>query len=834
VKSRMPKTGSWVARMGCAFIALGACAATHGQSIVTSNYSNQTGSANNNVIYKVTATPQTALPPSLSLAPLLNINPLAPNPATYAGFNSLVWVPSTQSGATVDLIASQTESASEIWRFFGPNFSGVSTVPGPPNATQIWACGDSCPGPQGPISLAVDTHGTLYVLSLDTVCESSVVELWAFAPVAISANNPAGFATTPTLIDSNVAGNGGANCAKRDYSLINIDAGNASLTSEYPYELSVMDLMIAPPGVALPVTANDVLVLFGDSANCATGVNPVCSGNSVALLADYSSSTLATLVSGASASYYGSGPNAPVPLTVANSGDVPGWGTVLDSATEMQYFYPENGVSLAAWPANSTILLMTSLGNVYNFSWTPGTPGALPAYLLFANAPFWIGLPAICSDDSPSCTALNNAPNGMGGFYNAATLRTAGNPYAFVTAYTQGNTDPGPFEGSNPSELLSLDGIHPPQTATENDGPLAGLAISGNIPPPPPPAEGGTGTSQGCAMPGGCNITGGVQQQIMGTAAAIAAVEALTPPNNLITENVCIVHADPRHICNNNAPPPPGNKLYNSKTLPVASVCPTTPPNPSFGNTVIPDYMCGNYGSGGEGSGTGLVVIQGIAKGVDSIPGLLDYSDANPDFFFNSTRVPCPTQPLSDILVGWAPWTGDTNIEGTIPEGLNMTEVSYGCGSSKATSSGMSLLLVGTKLNLNGVTEFKPNNLVSFAEFKYGNFLLDVAAAPIDLIQKVRLLAIVVESELFLINGNTQCAAKKIWRADKFVSDHAAHFHGTLGHDPNPYGRSRSRLANLFFTIYSRIEGNPPPSVWPVSKPPGSCLRNVDIDKDGY
>src|ERR1700689_507790 len=337
----MPKTRSWVARMGCVFIALGACAATHAQSIVTSNYSNQTGQANNNVIYKVTATPQTALPPSLSLAPLLNINPLAPNPATYAGFNSLAWVPSTQSGATVDLIASQTESASEICRFFAPNFSGVSTVPGPPNATQIWSCGEDCAGPEGPISLAVDTHGTLYVLSLDYApnCESSVVELWAFAPVPISPNNPAGFATTPTLIDSNIAGQGGASCAARDYSLNNIDAGNASLTSEYPYELSVMDLMIAPPGVALPVTANDVLVLFGDSANCATGVNPVCSGNSVALLADYSSSTLATLVSGASASYYGSGPNAP--LTVANSGDVPGWGTVLDSATEMQYFYPE-------------------------------------------------------------------------------------------------------------------------------------------------------------------------------------------------------------------------------------------------------------------------------------------------------------------------------------------------------------------------------------------------------------------------------------------------------------------------------------------------------------
>jgi hypothetical protein len=109
-----------------------------------------------------------------------------------------------------------------------------------------------------------------------------------------------------------------------------------------------------------------------------------------------------------------------------------------------------------------------------------------------------------------------------------------------------------------------------------------------------------------------------------------------------------------------------------------------------------------------------------------------------------------------------------------------------------------------------------------------------VAVAPIYIVQKVRLLVLVVESELFLINGNNQCAAKKLWRADKYVSDHANHFHGTPGLDPNPYGRSRSRLANLFFTIYSRIEGNPAPSVWPVSKPPGVCSRNLDIDKDGY
>jgi hypothetical protein len=823
-----------------------AVAAPPAPSIATSNYSNLTDGTNNNAIYSVAVTPQTALPPAMALG-VLPINPLEPTPATYAGFNSLVWVPSTQPGATEDLIASQTQSGPQIWRFFGPTFSGVSSTPqAAPGAVQIWYCGEGCTGPQGPFSLAVDTNGTLYVLSYDVTytCNdygSSIVELWAFPAVPISAANPSGFAS-PILIDSDIAGNGGAYpCAARDYSQNNIDAGEAGLMSEYVYPLAGMDLMIAPSGVAPPLTANDVLVLFGDSAGCSPSVNPsICGGNNpMALIADYNSTTLAGLVSGASEIYYGSGPYAPVPLTVANSSDIPGWGSVLDATNETEYYYLERGLSLAAWPANSTILLMTSLGNIYNFSWTSTTvPGAPPVYSLLANTPFWTGLPTVClNGETPTeCPpTLQGSPN-ANGYYSVGTLRTAGNPFAFVTAYTAGGDSgvegPPAYAGSNPSQLLSLDGTHTPQTVTENDGPLAGLAVSGSIPPPPPPSGGGTGTSQGCAMPGGCNITGGVQQQITGTPAAIAAVEALLPPNNLITENVCIVEQDPRSICNASASPT--NPFYNSKTLPVASVCPVTPPNPSFGNTLIPDYICGNYGPAGEGSGTGFVVIQGIAKGVDAIPNLLDYSDANPDYFFGSTPTSCPEQPLADILFGWSTWSGDTNVEGFIPEGRNMIELTYGCGTSKGTSSGMSLLLVGGKLNLKGVTEFKSGNLVSFAEFKYGNLLEDVAVAPIDVPQKVRLLALVVESELFLIEGNDQCAAKKLWRADKYVSDHAKHFHGTPGQDPNPYGRSRSRLANLFFTIYSRIEGNPPPSVWPVPKPPGVCSRNLDIDKDGY
>src|ERR1700722_17371860 len=111
----IPKSRSSIVRLACVFAVLGmgaqegAVAAPPAPLIAASNDNNQIGT-NNNVIYSVGVTPQTALPPALSLTVMPNINPLAPAAATYAGFNSLVWVPSTQPGATEDLIASQTES----------------------------------------------------------------------------------------------------------------------------------------------------------------------------------------------------------------------------------------------------------------------------------------------------------------------------------------------------------------------------------------------------------------------------------------------------------------------------------------------------------------------------------------------------------------------------------------------------------------------------------------------------------------------------------------------------------------------------------------------------
>ena len=809
------RIGASKLRLACAMIALCGSVTAQAQTMqmAASLLNNQTygEGSNTNLIYGVTVTPQTGLPPSLGLNPL-PINPA--NSANYYGFNNngLVYAPSTQPGASVDLIA---DSYGSIYRFFGPSFSGTPGTAAP-NAVPIWnSCVQSyalsasavtasspsetsgCNGPESPGAMAIDGNGTLYVLSMDggASCNESyspVVELWAFPKSSTSAS---GFVATPVLIDNNVAGYGTSSCTRRDYS--NNDISQPGNQFFYPNPYNVLDLMVAPAGVAAttPLKPNDVLVLFGDS-----GTNRDYEGAPVAVLADYRASNLAAVLKGTAA--------LNPPLTVVNSSDITHWAQApTGESGAWQDTYADRALSVAAWPTDSNILLLSADGNIFKLTWSSTTSESGTTYAVVNQPLFWTLL--------PSASSSVEIPNS----FQVESLRTgsqAGASYAFVSAYT-------PSEGPiAPSEILALDGsggASPPQTVSTSDGPIGALAVSSSS----------SGTGSQCVS--GCNLTGGDQQQIMGTPAAIAAVQALGAKGTIV-ENVCIVAQDPRHSCNKNAPPAPGNPWYNSKTLPVSAVCPNSYFKPSFGNTVIPDYICGDYGPGGAGTGTGFAVVQGIANGVDGISGLLIYNDANADAFFDAGQTEACTGGQPVTLFGWAPWSGSP-IEGSIPESPNMIELTYGCGTSKATSSGMSIDLLGAKLSLATASEFKPNN-VSFAQFKYANLFTDVLVAPIDVVQKVRLEAIIVRSEQFLNQGQYACAARKIWRADQYVADHASHFRGIAGFDPNSYGRSRSRLANLFFTIYSRIEGNAAPQTWPVTEPPGICVNNMDRDRDGY
>lgn len=365
----------------------------------------------------------------------------------------------------------------------------------------------------------------------------------------------------------------------------------------------------------------------------------------------------------------------------------------------------------------------------------------------------------------------------------------------------------------------------------------------------PPPVQNGTGTAAGCTSPATCNITGGETQSVAaGTPAAAAALAALTGSAAVISENICTVNVDPRAIC---PPGIPSSPYYNSATLPLAAMCPNLPAG-GAGNSVVPDYLCGAYGSSGAGSGTGFAVIQGIANGVNGIPGLLIMNDANPDAFFppgGNPSLECSPDGafIDSISDGWGPWSLSA-VEGKIPEGNRIIDLTDGCGGNKQTSGGMSITLIGVSLDLANATQELgrlPKTLVNFAEYKYVNLGVELATDPVDAPNKIRLLEILAQSAVFLAEGRNGCAEDTLYEADRYVINNASHFHGVPALDPNSYGRTRARILNLFFTLFTRLDGNPNPitDLGPninlpllapsLSGPPASCSVSY-LGPDGY
>jgi hypothetical protein len=138
-----------------------------------------------------------------------------------------------------------------------------------------------------------------------------------------------------------------------------------------------------------------------------------------------------------------------------------------------------------------------------------------------------------------------------------------------------------------------------------------------------------------------------------------------------------------------------------------------------------------------------------------------------------------------------------------------------------------------------------PKTLANFAEYKYVNLGIELATDPIDAPNKLRLVEIIAQSALFLAAGRHGCAEDTLYLADKYVINNANHFRGAPALDPNSYGRTRARILNLFFTINTRIDGNPNPITdngayvgFPLldpslTGPPAACSVPY-IGSDGY
>ena len=295
--------------------------------------------------------------------------------------------------------------------------------------------------------------------------------------------------------------------------------------------------------------------------------------------------------------------------------------------------------------------------------------------------------------------------------------------------------------------------------------------------------------AQTCAASaGGCDLSNGdIPHSVTG---------GPNPLPGTVMESTCKVAQDPRIVQFGSC---------TGHTLPVAQVC------PGFGTTVIPDYLCGGSGP----SNSGFVLADTVAEGVDALSGILVDSEAHAD-------VALGTAPACPVTVGaWAPRSGSA-VEGTIPEGDLLIENTGGCGSSKIVSRGLSIYGIGLTLN----TDALPGGtlrqkLQEFTQAKYTNLLTTIAEGNMTAQERSTVTACVTRSQSFFARGKDGCAARIAVSCDKQVASNPGNFSGSPT-DPNVFGDIQGRLASIFFTLNTRILGNPPNSTWPPANLP-SC-----------
>jgi hypothetical protein len=268
-------------------------------------------------------------------------------------------------------------------------------------------------------------------------------------------------------------------------------------------------------------------------------------------------------------------------------------------------------------------------------------------------------------------------------------------------------------------------------------------------------------------------------------------VQGLSALPGTVTESACTVPQDPRMV---------QFGTCTGHSLPVAQVC------PGFGTTVIPDFLCGSAGP----SGSGFALVDTVAEGVDALSGILVDSEAAAAQL-GGTPPACPA-----TVAAWGPRSGSA-VEGTVPEGTNIVELTGACGSSKGVSRGLSIYGVGLTLN----TAALPGGsllekLKGFTQQKYENLYKTIAEGNMTSAERIQVNACVALSQGFFSLNKAGCAARTLVRCDTQVAAHAGNFSGAPS-DPNVYGDIRGRLANLYLTINTRILGNQPNSTWPVS-----------------
>jgi len=501
--------------------------------------------------------------------------------------------------------------------------------------------------------------------------------------------------------------------------------------------------------------------------------------------------------------------------------------------------------------------------------WPLGNPatGNAPGYtLLITNQTMDTIQRYVWSSTTP-LTQANDFANNLGGnghlLYKIKTGYQTHVPYAFVAEsgsvsyvlqFGEGQSITGTAALLNTLDVHS--GLNHPE----------GLAL----------INGGSAAANACtpgSPGGGCNPTGLLSHTVSPQKGHPNASAALV-------ESVCVVPIDPR-VTYQSADP--STWSCTGATLLVNSVCPgfdTTPTQDMF----IPGYMCGRSGvnavSGSPifANPAGFTLIKTLTNPagfnntyVDSVT---DNVAFEPDCFPSAANNPT----LATLL--WGPVFG----EGTfLADGhTNEThEVTDGCGNTHGGTLGNSLWGEGFVLNIPGL----PAGLVGLVDSKYldletiiqstspvylaNNIDSSVAAqlssggsppqpllpatsgcvpaskAYFDFAQFETAGSAQQTQDLTIaaaLLSNADLSASPI-TCDSIVTAFPGSFHENDGPPAvppyNPAGQVRSGLANLYFTINSRIlgqspnTGNPEPVAWPplaphlVPPPPGPYASGV-------
>jgi hypothetical protein len=438
--------------------------------------------------------------------------------------------------------------------------------------------------------------------------------------------------------------------------------------------------------------------------------------------------------------------------------------------------------------------------------------------------------------------------SGLGALYKIKTLFQAGNPLLFVSE-----------TGAILEFGANADGTgNPLATVTQNVTMPQGLAVSNSF----------TNAFSTCQQSGGCDLTGLLTHSITGLS---------TQLTGNIVENVCTVNADPRvtfiaGVWSCSVPyTPPANLHFTCPPgtnspgcLPVNAFCPGFD---DTGKMAIPDTVCGRSGSSGAGfSLIRTLVTQGQLAGT--------YVQ-NSAVLADGTNPLCGAGAGADGAFLWAPLLA----EGTVQEGGNMVDITSGCGSSHGGTAGVSVWGMGVSVN-EEASELAggglPRPLESYAQIKYTtltNTIDSLTQADPNHPQWTDTVPNIAASVSLQLWGNnvppnttatpfgcldqswldfynaTQVDAdgSAQWRADlqnaanlltnadatggttcdgiainSLATNPSAFIqtpNATYPHGPtelNPYGQVRSRLANLYYTINTRILSNPASANWPL------------------